>query len=121
MNDKSSDSLTEYRKVNRDVTLSLAKASIDANVRQFIFFSTIKVMCDSGIGDHIFTENDIPHPDDPYGQSKFEAEEGLRFLYLNQEKCNCIVLRLPMVYGEGNKGNMLRLLSAAYRKKSFSN
>jgi nucleoside-diphosphate-sugar epimerase/ubiquinone/menaquinone biosynthesis C-methylase UbiE len=117
MRDKSSDPLAEFRKVNRDATLLLAKTAIDANVKKFIFFSTLKVMGDCGIKGHIFRENDPPHPTDPYGQSKYEAEEGLRSLFMNQEGCHCIVIRLPMVYGEGNKGNVLGLLSAAYGKK----
>jgi nucleoside-diphosphate-sugar epimerase len=116
MRETVSDPIAEYRRVNRDLTVSLARAALKAGVPKFIFLSTIKVMGDQGLAGKIFDETDIPAPTDPYGQSKWEAEQGLQAIFRSQTDCRCIILRLPMVYGEGNKGNMLGLLKAASKK-----
>ncbi|MCR4343073.1 MAG: sugar nucleotide-binding protein [Patescibacteria group bacterium] len=64
----------------------------------------------------MFTEKDVCRPDDAYGISKWEAEQGLFELFTGQSGTQCIILRLPMVYGPGNKGNMLAFLKAASKK-----
>jgi nucleoside-diphosphate-sugar epimerase len=117
MRETAVDPMAEYRRVNRDLTNSLARAAISAGVKRFIFFSTIKVMGDIGKRGKVFTETDMPRPTDPYGQSKLEAEEGLRAVFQDQSGCRGMAVRLPMVYGEGNKGNMLGLLAAASKKR----
>ena len=72
----------------------------------------LKDFGDSGV----FTENDACQPDDAYGISKWEAEQELCELFAGQSNAQCIILRLPMVYGPGNKGNMLAFLKAASKK-----
>jgi UDP-glucose 4-epimerase len=115
---KNTDSplLETYRRINRDGTLRLAKTGLDAGIQKFIFLSTVKVMGDFEGTSKILNEKDVPAPSDPYSISKFEAEEGLRRLFDKYKGARCIILRLPMVYGPGNKGNMLTLLKAARRK-----
>lgn len=116
MHETAEDPLAEYRRVNRDLTVTLAQAALKAGVQTFIFLSTIKVMGDRGIAGKIFNETDAPEPTDPYGQSKWEAEQGLRTLFKDKTTCQCAILRLPMVYGEGNKGNMQGFLKAASKR-----
>ncbi|MDX8389923.1 MAG: NAD-dependent epimerase/dehydratase family protein [Mariprofundaceae bacterium] len=95
-----------YRNINLEMTLELAKKALDCGVRQFIFISSLMVMTSN---QHQF------RPVEPYAESKRDAELGLKALFSNQSQTQCIVLRLPMVYGPGNKGNMLPLLKAASR------
>ena len=76
MNDSVSDPLSEFRKVNVAGTINLAKQAVRANVRRFIFVSSIKVNGEKTEGNY-FTESDVPAPQDPYGISKFEAEQSL--------------------------------------------
>jgi nucleoside-diphosphate-sugar epimerase len=105
--------LEEYRKENTAHTLALARKCIEKGVGTFIFFSTVKVFGDAPVVSRPLTEDDAPPPSDPYGISKLEAEQGLFDLFKSQRSSHCIVLRLPMVYGPGNKGNMRALLKAA--------
>jgi lipopolysaccharide/colanic/teichoic acid biosynthesis glycosyltransferase/nucleoside-diphosphate-sugar epimerase len=115
MHDKAADPSSEFRKVNREVTVELAKLSCDVGVKKFIFLSSVKVMGDFDGTDHVYSEVDAPQPTDPYGQSKWEAEQELAKIFADSAS-SCVILRLPMVYGPGNKGNMLSLLAAAKRK-----
>jgi UDP-4-keto-D-QuiNAc 4-reductase len=112
-NEESGNYLREYLETNRDLTLSLAKKAIEARVKKFIFISSVAVYGRFKGG--VISLNDNPRPDDPYGESKLEAEKGLVDLFAHKES-KCIILRLPMVYGPENKGNMLRLLNAASRR-----
>jgi UDP-glucose 4-epimerase len=116
MRDTAADPAAEYRKVNVDLTVQLAEKALAAGVKRFVFLSSVKVMGDECIGRKIIDETDMPKPTDPYGFSKMEAEERLRAMFGNQSGAACTILRLPMVYGEGNKGNMYGLLRAASRK-----
>ena len=74
------DPLAEYRKVNVEGTLNLAKQAVAAGVKRFVYISSIKVNGESTTGLPAFTESDSVKPEDPYGLSKQEAEEGLRLL-----------------------------------------
>jgi UDP-glucose 4-epimerase len=125
MKEDRATALALHREINRDLTISLAKAAISANLRRFIFLSTVKVMRDDASSEMIrsgnlttgkvITENDEPHPNDPYGISKYEAEQGLEKLFRQQKHSRCVAVRLPMIYGPGNKGNALRMLKCAER------
>ncbi|MEY3760971.1 MAG: hypothetical protein RIR39_2462, partial [Pseudomonadota bacterium] len=77
MNDASTDPLAEFRKVNVEGTLNLAKQAAKAGVKRFIFMSSIKVNGEHSDLDKPFTEVDMADPQDAYGISKFEAEQGL--------------------------------------------
>jgi nucleoside-diphosphate-sugar epimerase len=113
MQQTSNDELDSYRAINRDLTTEFAKNSLENGVKTFVFISTVKVMGDFDRTDKILTEEDESKPTDSYGISKYEAEIELKQLFANQTKTRCVILRLPMVYGPGNKGNMLFLLKAA--------
>lgn len=97
----------EYFRINFDLTLSLAKKAKNNGVKHFIFMSTIKVY-----GEETTTapldEKSPCHPNDPYGESKLAAEEGL--LAMTSEDFMVSIIRIPLVYGEGVKANMFNLI-----------
>lgn len=97
-----------YYKVNRDLCLNVAECAKNAGVKQFIFLSTLKVYGGSTPPRKIWNEESECYPDDPYGKSKYEAEIGLKKL----EDSNFIVsiIRTPIVYGEGVKANMYKII-----------
>lgn len=109
MDDKSSDPLTEFRKVNVDGTLNLARQAAVAGVRRFIFISSIKV---NGEGTSIsapYLADAQPAPVDPYGISKMEAELSLRALAA-ETGMEVVVIRPVLVYGPGVKANFLNMM-----------
>ena len=108
MRDEVADPLAEYRKVNVDGTLNLAKQAVAAGVKRFIYISSIKVNGESTTGLPAFTEADAAKPEDPYGASKHEAEEGLRLL-AQETGLEVVIIRPPLVYGPGVKANFLSL------------
>ncbi|WP_353669725.1 SDR family oxidoreductase [Marinomonas sp. THO17] len=109
MNDSSSDPLAEFRAVNTEGTLNLARQAVEAGVKRFIFLSSIKVNGESTSGRQPFTAFDARSPEDPYGQSKSEAEEQL--LALGKETgMEVVIVRPPLVYGEGVKANFASLI-----------
>jgi len=112
MRDTANDPLAEFRRVNVAGTQLLATAATDAGVKHIVFASSVKA-----IGETSMTPWDSTtpaHPVDAYGISKLEAEQVL----LGMESPNCpavTVLRFPLLYGPGMKGNMLRLFRAIAR------
>ena len=109
MKENENDSLQLYREVNVYDTLNLAKQAVSHGVRRFIFLSSVKVNGEQTLPSKSFKHDDIPKPEDPYGISKFEAEEALRNLS-NETGMEIVIIRAPLVYGEGVKGNFMRLL-----------
>ena len=109
MSDDVSNPLTEFRKVNRDATLVLARLAADSGVKRFVFLSSIKVNGEMTRLGHLFTPDDVHVPDDPYGLSKYEAEQGL--LALAQETgMEVVIIRPPLVYGPGVKANFASMM-----------
>jgi nucleoside-diphosphate-sugar epimerase len=97
------DSLSEYLRVNVEATLNLAEQAAIAKVKRFVFISSIGV--NGNVTDKLpFTERDIPNPRDFYAVSKLQAEQGL---YEISKKLNLdiVIIRPPLVYGPGAKGN----------------
>ena len=109
MNEEVADPLAEYRRVNVDGTLNVAQQAADAGVKRFIYISSIKVNGESTSGSVPFTEKDISNPLDPYGVSKYEAEEGLKRI-ADETQMEVVIIRPPLVYGAGVKANFLNLL-----------
>lgn len=112
MKDKIDDPLAEYRKVNVQGTLALARQAVQAGVRRFVFISSIKV---NGNGEHTepthpFRADDAPAPDDAYGASKLEAEQGLMAL-AQDAGMEVVIIRPPLVYGPGVKGNFASMVN----------
>ncbi|MBV4485761.1 SDR family oxidoreductase [Pseudomonas sp. SWRI153] len=106
------DALIEFRKVNVEGTLRLARHAVQSGVKRFIFISSIKVNGENTIVGQPFTADDQPRPLDPYAISKFEAEEAL--MQIGQSTgMEVVIIRPPLVYGPGVKANFLSLLSLA--------
>jgi UDP-glucose 4-epimerase len=103
-----------YRNVNIDGTLCLAQCAANAGVRQFIFVSTVLVHGRCNDGRAAFSENDILTPRGVYGKSKAAAESGLEILAPKSDMC-ITVIRPPLVYGAGAKGNFKLLTQAVQR------
>lgn len=112
--DASVDPLIEFRKVNTGGTLNLARQAATAGVRRFIFVSSIKVNGESTAENHPLTANDAPAPQDPYGISKMEAEQGLRQIAA-ETGMEVVIVRPPLVYGPGVKANFAALMRAVQR------
>jgi UDP-glucose 4-epimerase len=100
-----------YRDVNIEGTLHLAASAKQAGVRQFIFVSTVLVHGRSNDGRPPFRESDVLMPRGLYGESKAAAEAGLKELAQTGEM-HITVIRPPLVYGSGAKGNFALLAKA---------
>ena len=110
MSEEAADPLFEFRRVNVDGTLNLARQASEAGVRRFVFISSIKVNGECTDLGHPFTANQIPAPSDPYGVSKYEAEMGLRALS-EETGMEVVIIRSPLVYGPGVKANFLSMMN----------
>jgi len=113
MRESVGDPLQEYRRVNVDGTKSIALAAVAAGVRRFIFVSTVKVHGES-TSERPFREDMAPIPKDAYAVSKWEAEETLRSL-ASETGLEVVIVRPPLVYGPGVRGNFLRLIKLVDR------
>ena len=107
LNDQVSDPLTIFREVNVAGTIHLAKQALESRVKRFIFISSIKVNGEK-TDEHSFSVEDRPNPQDPYAISKLEAEDALREIS-TQSTMEIVIIRPPLVYGQGVKGNFKRL------------
>jgi nucleoside-diphosphate-sugar epimerase len=114
MRDACNDPLSRYRHVNVEGTLNLARQAIVANVRRFIFISSIKVNGESTLPNRPFTVDDVCRPEDAYGISKWEAEVGLNQL-AKTTGLEVVIIRPPLVYGPGVKANFQRMMRWIYR------
>ena len=112
---KQTDSLNAYRRINVDGTRNLAKQAAAMGIKRFIFLSSIKVNGEGTIASKNFKYNDISQPEDAYGISKWEAEQALLEIS-KQTGLEVVIIRPPLVYGEGVKGNFLRLLDIVYKQ-----
>lgn len=117
-----------YYKVNRDLAIEVAKCARDKGVKQFIYMSSgIVYKVSKSLKGDVRTPETLPNPNDFYGDSKLQAESGVVNVNLNAEVnpngnvnvnpnpnlngdgMNVCILRPPMIYGPGSKGNFLRL------------
>jgi len=99
----------DYRTINTEATIALARAAERAGARRFVFLSSIRAQT-GPVAEGVLTEADPPRPTDAYGRSKLAAEEGLAGLGLDW-----VALRPALVYGPGVKGNMAALVRLARR------
>jgi UDP-glucose 4-epimerase len=111
MHDTAPDPLTAFRAVNVEGTLNLARQAAAVGVIRFVFVSSIKVNGEATQLGRPFTADDIPAPLDAYGVSKMEAEQGLRELAA-ETGMEVVIIRPPLVYGPGVKGNFAALTRA---------
>ena len=108
-----------YYKINRDLAIETAQKVKAAGARQFIFMSSIIIYGDSApIGEKKIITKDTPAtPTNFYGDSKLQAEIGI--LALKTDSFNVVILRPPMIYGKGSKGNFHVLENVALKLAVF--
>jgi nucleoside-diphosphate-sugar epimerase len=97
----------DYRIINTEATIGLARAALRAGAKRFVFLSSIRAQCGSTVGT-VVTEAREAKPTDAYGRSKLAAERGLADLDIDW-----VSLRATLVYGPGVKGNMAQLMRLA--------
>lgn len=114
MLERADDPLAEFRRVNVDGTLNLGAQAAAAGVRRFVYVSSVKVNGESTAADRAFSAADTPAPQDPYGISKMEAEQGLRRIAA-ETGMEVVIVRPPLVYGPGVKANFAALMRAVQR------
>ena len=108
-----------YYKVNRDLAVETAKKAKAEGVKQFIFMSSASVYGKSApIGKNKMITRDTPFsPENSYGDSKVQAEQGI--MPLQSEDFKVVILRPPMIYGKGCKGNYTTLSTLAKKLPCF--
>jgi UDP-glucose 4-epimerase len=104
------DPLSEFRRVNVVGTERLARQAVAAGVRRFVYLSSIKVCGEETPTGRPFFADDSPHPEDPYGISKHEAEIAL-LRVASETGLEVVIIRPPLVYGPGVKGNFRTMLN----------
>ena len=109
MQDQERNPLQAFRVSNVDTTIELAKRAVEAGVRRFVFMSTIKVNGEETAPGCSFSPEDLTEPKDPYAISKWEAEQGL-FEIAKKIGLELVIIRPPLVYGTGVKGNLATLI-----------
>jgi nucleoside-diphosphate-sugar epimerase len=97
----------DYRVINTEATINLARAAKRAGAKRFVFLSSIRAQCGPS-ADDVQTEALEPRPTDAYGRSKLAAERGLAELDIDW-----VALRATLAYGPGVKGNMAELMRLA--------
>jgi nucleoside-diphosphate-sugar epimerase len=104
-------SITAFREVNVEGTRAVAEEAARAEVRRFVFVSSIKV---NGEGESArpYQSSDVPNPRDAYGQSKMEAEIVLRDI-CHRSGMDLVVIRPPLIYGPGVRANFYRFMQLA--------
>ena len=103
---KNQSAAQEYFDINTRLTQKIFDFFLESSAKKFIFFSSVKAAADSVVGD-VLTEDVIPTPVGPYGESKIQAEEYIKkhFTFSNTDK-QVYILRPCMIHGPGNKGNL---------------
>lgn len=114
MHENANDPLAEFRRVNAEGTEHLARSAAASGVRRLVYVSSIKVNGEETSDGHIYSEKDIPAPLDPYGSSKWEAEQLLQRV-AQETGMEIVIVRPPLVYGAGVKGNFAQMMRVIAR------
>lgn len=114
LKETSVDPSIEFRRINVDTTLELARKAAAAGVRRFIFISSIGVNGQSTVAGIPFSETSISQPYNDYSKSKFEAEQGL-WKIAKETDLEVVIIRPPLIYGPNAPGNFRSLMNAIYR------
>ena len=114
MREDAQNPLAEFRKANVAATAHLARQAAEHGVRRLVFASSIKVNGEATEGARRFSEADVPAPVDAYGMSKWEAEQALHRIAA-ETGLEVVVVRPPLVYGSGVKGNFAAMLGVLRR------
>lgn len=110
MDEREADPLEAFRRMNVRGTLRLAEQAAQAGVRRFIYLSSIKVNGEGTQPGHAYTADDVPAPLDPYGISKWEAEQAL-LLLASKTGMDVVIIRPVLVYGPGVKANFRSMMA----------
>ncbi len=105
----------DYKKVNAEATETIARAAARAGVKRFVFLSSIKVNGEETPLDQPFDELSPPAPKGPYSVSKYEAEKALKAV-ADETGLEVVIIRPPLVYGHGVKGNMRELVRTVKKR-----
>ena len=109
MKDAAADPLAEFLGANTTGTERLTRCAAASGVKRLVYVSSIKVNGEATYGGNKFTETDAPAPQDPYGISKWQAEQALHRI-ADEAGLEVVIVRPPLVYGPGVKGNFLQML-----------
>ncbi|WP_210469973.1 NAD-dependent epimerase/dehydratase family protein [Sporosarcina sp. 6E9] len=109
----------KYYRVNRDLTIEVAEKAKADGVKQFIFLSSLIVYGENITNNGIIDMYTTPAPSNFYGDSKLQAENQIKSL--NEDSFKVVILRPPMIYGKGSKGNYPKLAKAARKLPVFPN
>lgn len=104
-----------YYKINTDLTINVAEKAKAEGVKQFIFMSSMIVYSDCK--EKIITKETTPNPVNFYGDSKWQADKAVQ--QMNTENFKVVVIRPPMIYGKGSKGNYPKLAKIATKLPLF--
>ena len=103
-----------HQVANAELTARVARAALRGGVKRFVLASTIKVNGEFSV--HAFRPEDIPHPEDAYARSKLAAERELLDL-CSSGSMTPMILRLPLIYGRGARGNFPKLVEAVRARR----
>ena len=115
MREKAADPLAEFLKVNLHGTSNLARQAACFGVKRFVYVSSIKVNGEQTSATQSFTELDEPSPQDFYSISKWQAEQAL-WRIAQETGLEIVVVRPPLVYGPGVKGNFAQMLAVIAKR-----
>ena len=116
MRETARNALDAFRVANVIGSVRLARQAADAGVRRLVFISSIKVNGERTRPGAPFTERDAPAPSDPYGVSKWEAEQQLQSIAA-AHGLELVIIRPPLVYGPGVRANFLSM--ARWLRRGF--
>lgn len=111
MKDDAADPLAEFLKVNLHGTENLARQAAQAGVKRLVYVSSIKVNGEGTTENQPYSESDQANPQDPYGISKWRAEQALQRI-AQETGLEVVMVRPTLVYGAGVKGNFISLMTA---------
>ncbi len=114
MRERAANPLTEFRSVNVDGTEHLARCAAASGVKRLIYVSSIKVNGEATPSRQAYSEKLLPAPQDPYGASKWEAEQALHQV-AKETGLEVVIIRPPLVYGASVKGNFAALIKSILR------
>lgn len=109
MQETSANPLAEFRQLNVAATEHLARSAVAAGVKRFVFVSSIKVNGEETFNGQAYNEQMTPMPQDPYGVSKWEAEQVLHKV-AKETGLEVVIVRPPLIYGVGVKGNFAQMI-----------
>ncbi len=109
MKETSTSAMDDYCKINSIATRDLANQAVQHRVRRFVFLSSIKVNGEFTLKNTPFTEESMAQPEDPYGQSKLQAEQYLQEISQGTG-LEVVIVRPPLIYGPEVKANFLKML-----------